>query len=264
MDLLQRKYETRIKLERAKVELKPRKDQKKDMSCFLHGKTKPILNHLSKELVEKRGIKWSICVKARFVNNEDVTTEAHFRSSCMRTVDQHELYNQLKEAKQAATQAMVLFQKEGSGWELDEIFHLDLSIAQYTPVKGSSYIPLPSKLRAKKAIINIKNSDNKCFLWSVLASIHPISRDAERLYHYQQFEDELDFTGIEFPVAVDKIDKFEKQNSISVNVFGFDDVLFPLYITKEHFDIHVNLLLHSQGTTRHYCLIKDLNKLLYS
>ena len=83
----------------------------------------------------------------------------------------HGLYNQLEEAKQAATQAMVLFQKEGSGWVLDEILHLDLSIAQYT-VKGSSYIPLPSKLKEKKAIMNIKNSNNKCFMWSVLASKH--------------------------------------------------------------------------------------------
>ena len=31
---------------------------------------------------------------------------------------------------------------------------------------------------------------------------------------------------------------------------------------KEHFDKHVNLLLISQGTVRHYCLIKDLNRLL--
>ena len=102
------------------------------MSRFLRGKTKLILNRLAKELVEKRGIKWSICVKARFVKpkpgGEDVTTEAHFCSSCMRAVDQHELYNQLEEAKQTATQAIVLFQKEGSGWVLDEILHLDLSL----------------------------------------------------------------------------------------------------------------------------------------
>ncbi|XP_028416042.1 uncharacterized protein LOC114539623 [Dendronephthya gigantea] len=83
-------------------------------------------------------------------------------------------------------------------------------------------------------------------------------------HHYQQFQDELDLAGIEFPVTVDKIEKFERQNNISVNVLGFEDVLFPIYITKEHFDTHVNLLLYSQGTTRHYCRIKDLNKLLYS
>ncbi len=101
-------------------------------------------------------------------------------------------------------------------------------------------------------------------MWSILAGIHSTSRDSERLHHYQQFQDELDFTGIEFPVAIDKIGKFERQNNISVNVFGFEDVLFPLYITKEHFDTHVNLLLYSHGMIRHYCLIKDLNKLLYN
>jgi hypothetical protein len=123
----------------------------------------------------------------------------------MKTVHQHELDNQLDEAKQKIIKSLVLFQKEGSGWVLDEILHLDLSIAQYTPVKGSSYIPLPSKLKTKKAIINIKNSDNKCFMWSILAALHPASRDSERLNHYQQYKDKLDFTGIEFPVTVDKI-----------------------------------------------------------
>ncbi|XP_028416044.1 uncharacterized protein LOC114539626 [Dendronephthya gigantea] len=182
----------------------------------------------------------------------------------MKTVAQHELDNQLDEAKQKIIQSLVMFQKEGSGWILDEILHLDLSIAQYSPVKGSSYIPLPSKLKTKKAIINVKNSDNKCFMWSILAALHPVKQNAERLHHYQQFQDELDLAGIEFPVTVDKIEKFERQNNISVNVLGFEDVLFPIYITKEHFDTHVNLLLYSQGTTRHYCRIKDLNKLLYS
>ena len=37
-----------------KIELKPCKDQKQDMSRFLRGKTKLILNRLAKELVEKR------------------------------------------------------------------------------------------------------------------------------------------------------------------------------------------------------------------
>ena len=193
-----------------KIELKPRNDQKQDMSHFLRGKTKPILNHLSNNLIEKRGIKWFISVKVRFVkpkpDGEDLITEPHFRSHCMKTVNQHELENQLEEAKQKITQSLVLFQKEGSGWVLDEILHLDLSIARYTPVKGSSYIPLPSKLKAKKAIINIKNSDNKCFMWSVLAGIHPSSHHVDRLHQYQQFQEELDFTGIEFPVTIDKID----------------------------------------------------------
>ncbi|CAB4035686.1 Hypothetical predicted protein, partial [Paramuricea clavata] len=89
------------------------------------------------------------------------------------------------------------------------------------------------------------------------------AQHVDRQSHHIQFEHELDFSGIEFPVTIDKIGKFESQNNISVNVLGFEDVLFPIYITKEHFDTHVNLLLYSKETSRHYCLIKDLNKLLY-
>ena len=65
-------------------------------------------------------------------------------------------------------------QKEGSGWVLSEILHLDLNVAQYKPLKGSSYLPLHKKLKDKKAIININNKDNKCFMWSVLAALHPV------------------------------------------------------------------------------------------
>ena len=101
-------------------------------------------------------------------------------------------------------------------------------------------------------------------MWSILAALHPASPNPERLRHYQQYKDELNFSGIDFPVAIDKITKFERQNNISVNVFGFEDVLFPLHITNERFSTHVNLLLYSHGSARHYCLIKDLNKLLYS
>ena len=157
-----------------KIELKPRKDQRQDMSHFLRGKTKPILSHLSNELVEKRGIKWFISVKVRFIkpkpDDEDLNTEPHFRSLCMKTVNQHELENQLEEAKQKITQSLVLFQKEGSGWVLDEILHLDLSIAQYTPVKGSSYIPLPTqlKLRKQSSTSRIQTSSVSCGQFSPL------------------------------------------------------------------------------------------------
>ena len=145
-------------------------------------------------------------------------------------------------------QSFIMYQKEGSGWILDEVLHMDLRLAHYEPVKGSSYIPLPKMLRNEKAIINTKNSDDKCFMWSILAAIHPVhwKNKPERVHHYQPYKDEFNFDGIEFPVTIDKTEKFECQNNISVNVFGFEDVLFPLHITKQRFDTHVNLLLYSE------------------
>ncbi len=99
-----------------------------------------------------------------------------------------------------------------------------------------------------------------CFMWSVLAAIHPVKQSAERLHHYHSCQDELDFTGIEFPVAIDKIGKFERQNNILV----LKTCSFPCISQRNTFDTHVDLLRTPMETIRHYCLIKDLNKLLYN
>jgi hypothetical protein len=50
------------------------------------------------------------------------------------------------------------------------ILDLTTHMARYRPLRGSSYIPLPIRLRSKRAIINVKNKDNKCLMWSVLAA----------------------------------------------------------------------------------------------
>ncbi|XP_068711268.1 uncharacterized protein [Montipora foliosa] len=184
----------------------------------------------------------------------------------MTTVNDHEINEQLGEANQKILSAFSTYQKEGSGWTLSEILHLDLNVAQNKPLKGSSYLPLPKKLKDKKAFINVENGDNKCFMWSVLAALHPIPRKSnpERIHHYRPYVDEVNLDGIECPVPVSKIPKFEKKNKTSVNLFGFEEGdLFPLYLTKEReFPVHVNLLLFSRGEKRHYCLIKNLNRLL--
>jgi hypothetical protein len=46
-------------------------------------------------------------------------------------------------------------------------------MARYRPLKGSSYIPLPIRLRSKYTIINVTNKDNKCFMWSIMAALYP-------------------------------------------------------------------------------------------
>ena len=81
---------------------------------------------------------------------------------------------------------------------------------------------------------------------------------------YQEYEDEVNMKGITHPVAVKQVPKFEKQNNISVNVFGYEEGYFPLYISPDQKETHVNLLLIQDEDNSHYCLIKDLNKMLYS
>ena len=61
------------------------------------------------------------------------------------------------------------------------------------------------------------------------------------------------------------INKFEKHNSsISVNVFGYEKLVYPLRISKHNYkrESTVNLLFISDDTKQHYCWIKDISKLL--
>ncbi len=107
-------------------------------------------------------------------------------------------------------------------------------------------------------------------MWSVLAQIYSVTVHAERVSHYKNYESELNFNGINFPVDIESISKFEKQNpDISVNcVISESETelkIYPKYVTKEkgrkH---HVNLLHISNDQNSHYVLIKEFNKLMYT
>ena len=112
------------------------------------------------------------------------------------------------------------FQREGSGWAIDEVLYLKLMMAKYVTPKGSEYIELPPKVKNSKAVINIQNDDDKCFLWSVLAYLYEANNSRERVKHYEQYGTELNMNRIGYPVAVKDVPKFQKQNDVSVNVFG--------------------------------------------
>ena len=61
------------------------------------------------------------------------------------------------------------------------------------------------------------------------------------------------------------INKVEIHNSSnSVNVFGYENLVYPLRISKHNYkrESTVNLLLISDDTKQHYCCIKDISKLL--
>ena len=118
-------------------------------------------------------------------------------------------------------------------------------------------------------IVNIQNENNFCFLWSVLAALHPVATNPCRPSNYESFKKELNITNLKFPLAVTGVIKFEKLNlSIFVNVFAFEDrssCIYPVYVTTfKGCQYHVNLLLTVDDKTgkSHYTLIRNMLKLL--
>ena len=57
-----------------------------------------------------------------------------------------------------------------------------INISTYRPLSGSSYMDLPVELRSpRKGLINIKNKDQKCFLWCHVRHINPSKEHPERI-----------------------------------------------------------------------------------
>ena len=158
---------------------------------------------------------------------------------------------------------------EGSGWVFVKVEKLVLHTTRWDITNAGSYIELPQALKNKKAIINMKNQDDKCFLWCVLRALNPKNKNAERIDNdLKSKEDTLNMQGIQYPVSLRGIDRFEHLNpEISISVLGYneEEKVYPLKVSKytgcEH---DIVLLLIKDGENSHYCLVKNISALLSS
>ena len=166
------------------------------------------------------------------------------------------------------------FNQRGSNWRFERVLSLDVHFTDFQPLRGSTFLPLPSKISTKKAVINMKNNDDQCFKWSVVRALNPVAKNSERITKELKDQSErLVWSGLKFPVKLDQIVVFEQLNpQISINVFGFESVVYPLRLSKRKSEQRerseneqtINLLLISDEAKQHYCLIKSLSRLLSS
>ena len=157
----------------------------------------------------------------------------------------------------------------GSGWQFVEAEKLVLHTTRWDPINAGSYIDLPEALKNKKAIINMKNQDEKCFMWCVLRTLNPKDKNPDRIdKDLKSKEDTLNMQGIRYPVNFRDIDRFESQNpNISISVVGYnkDERVYPLKVSKYTGSEHdIVLLLIKDGEKSHYCLVKNISALLAS
>ena len=86
-------------------------------------------------------------------------------------------------------------------------------LVKYDLMRVSSYLPLLKELKAKHASFNIQNNNKKSFLWSILASLHSVQygNHPTAVWKHQEYEHELNMSGIQYPVDIKHIGKFEHQ-----------------------------------------------------
>ena len=206
--------------------------------------------------------------KTNIATGEVEYTTAHFVSKVEIILQSTDLNDLFQRMMNKILESLAAFQMRGSNWIFDSIDVLELHTVKYKPLSGSSYIPLPKALPNKKTIINMKNDDDKCFKWCVTRALNPVSRDGECITKISRKQSEkLNWSDIKFPLELGTIDRFERQNkSIGVNVFGYERIVYPLRISEVSGSVctRINLLLISDDEKQHYCLIKDMSRLLSS
>ena len=109
-----------------------------------------------------------------------------------------------------------------SRFVFDEFLYLDVNVHQLNLTRGSSYLPLPDWLVRKKVIVNPHNNDEECFKWSVITAERVGMKDPQRVSNLRKFKDNYDWSGLEFPVSIKDIGKFETRNNISVNALAVE------------------------------------------
>ena len=253
------------------------RQEAEDLKYFMRDSLDRLKQRLVYALREKHAVKWNVYLKVKVkieagYDEEPRRANPTFRAGPYTSTYPEQLEEQLRMASDTLNMLFTNFQSGGSGWTLERNDHLQLNIAEYRPFKGSTYIPLPLDIQHKKAVVNVKNEDPYCFMWAVLAALHPASKDPQRVSHYERYREELNWQGIQFPVSREGIKKFERQNpTISVSVIGYEREkqgeegdISPYYIPDKKRQKHITLLLWSEGDKNHYAWIKNMNRFLSS
>ena len=223
-----------------------------------------IRQKLTDELVEFKQLKYQLALQVR-MNNGITGDTAYpvFRTKQKATFSENDIEDSLTTAFPEIIENLEKWTGRGSGWSVDKVQKLWLDIAKYQPLRGGSYIPLPSSLKGKKAIINVKNKDDNCLRWALRSALFPAEKNCDRCSSYPK-EDGLNFEGIEMPTPISQIAKVEKQNNLAINVFGWDGQVIVHRLSR-NFDgaKTINLLVISKDEKFHYTWVKNLNRLLY-
>ena len=77
-----------------------------------------------------------------------------------------------------------------------------------------------------KGLINIKNNDNKCFLWCHIRHLNPLKIHPERITKADKnMVNYLDYEGIKFVVSKKDFSTSGKKDNICINVFCYENDL---------------------------------------
>ena len=159
------------------------------------------------------------------------------------------------------------FTTNGSAWVIEDVDHVHFKLNLSLNYCGRGSFKLPQDLIKRHAVVNVDCSE-ACFKYAILSILHynEIDRDRSRKSRYRNWENELNFEGVnvnEVDISRD-VAKVEKLNNIKINIHVWDRGLKGLrYNSRKNLaprTVNLLLVINEKGE-RHYCGIPSLSRL---
>ena len=147
-------------------------------------------DRIQTQLAHFNGIKWWISMYVTFVRvspeGDSQTTDTVFNTETHRTFpgDSLPIAASFKDLYTKAEE----FTATGSGWSVEKISKIEVHTVRHEPQKVGSYVRTPAGV---KGVINVKNRDNKCIIWSILAHLHPVEYNRQRVNNYKRHQNSI-------------------------------------------------------------------------
>lgn len=230
--------------------------------------SRKIKNYLRKKLsIKTRQVVKVILAKQVFDPSDGTVAlnklEVYFSSRTANILHKSQVTTALYKSHSQIIQQLEDFVSLGSGYILFECLYYYLELYAYNSLNGGGGANLlPLKIKNKRCTLSVENTGQWCFLYSILAALHPAELHPERKKHYQDKIHSL--KAVRPSMRICDLPKFERENGISVNVFSCTKTgkLYVVRLTKikKPRVKHVNLFLYKN----HYFLIKHMSRLLSS
>ena len=184
-----------------------------------------------------KGFKYQITVKVllkKYKPNREIEFAPVYFNSSTKLVINHRY--ELNKSFHEILYRIDAWINKGSDWIVELIDSQYINTTTYKPLVGTSYIDLRIELNnLRKGLINIKNNDQKCFLWCHVRYINPVEEHPGRIKKTdRRIASNLNYEGIKFPVQEKDFNKIKVQN-ICISMFGNEnELVFSIFISSKH------------------------------
>jgi hypothetical protein len=232
---------------------------------------KNVLNQkIQKEFIESRKINKSMSCHFEFkysmVNNDGEEVHRYCRNA-LQDVPTINVINGIINTFYNILDDAILLSNNNSQLVFGEVKLITIRVVNRKRRTGGNYIALSDGVRKSNSTINIKNTDNKCLEYCILASKHYKDVSVHGKCNpnvYKKYFNEINIPdNQQYPIDIENdIPKYEELNKICINIYVIrDNLFFPEYRSEYKYDEKINLLLLEEGEIKHFAFIKNLSRI---